>query len=887
LHGCEFGRSGHATPRANTVLLYGAAVFGESGIVKMLCRRLGVLAWFCSLASTVWAGGSGLNVVVVVNQSSSNSIQLGNYYCEQRQVPPQNFLRIHWTGGNTTWAVSDFTNTLLNPLLAMLSSNQLTNQIDYVVLSMDIPYEVTSPDSAAVNSTTSTLFYGFKADPDQPCSIAPGSTSLYAGSECIFRDTPPISANSNSFLAIMITDTNLAEAELPIIQGVASDGTFPTQTVVLAKTDDTARNVRFILFDNAIFDTRLRGNYSMLRTNSDQTYGQTNLLGFQTGLYAFPVSAGMFVPGAMADNLDSFGGDLFNSGGETPLLGLMEAGASGSYGTVYEPCNYLQKFPTPQDYFYQARGFSLAESYYESVTNPYEGLLVGEPLAAPFAQPAAGAWSNLTANALLTGTTNLSVQFTASDAQRPVQQVDLFVDGTFAETLTNLAPGPGNNLYVAINGFTTNYAVPAGASILSVASNLTAMLNGAAYSNATKVSAIAHGDRIELQSMDITKPGSQVPISTSNSIGGGTALTTHIAASRTNFLDTLAFGLQSYTVENSPQVGDFLQLTITKTNNAVVTLAVTNTVSGGTVSDLTQALVNMVNTNAALAGADGLTAEDFIGYDPGFAAAQFNLVANTSGWKAAQIQANLSGSATFSIQPTGIQALDANLPDLQPRNHLYITAGVTNLPVKVAFNTTTQANGWHQLTAVAYEGSHVRTEKLITQTVQIQNGALSAVFAILVGASNTLVGTTLEFSVAANTNNVALIQLFGTGGLLAAVTNQTSAIFQIAGTNLDVGLHPFYAIVTAATGQQYRTQTQWIRLIDTPDLPFSVSVAANPTTLSWLATAGRAYSILTATNLTAAFQPSALVTPTNSPARWTDTNAPAPLRFYRVEAASQ
>src|ERR1039457_2593052 len=45
------------------------------------------------LSARLWAGGSGLNIVVVVNQHSTNSVQLGNYYCEQRQVPPQNVLK--------------------------------------------------------------------------------------------------------------------------------------------------------------------------------------------------------------------------------------------------------------------------------------------------------------------------------------------------------------------------------------------------------------------------------------------------------------------------------------------------------------------------------------------------------------------------------------------------------------------------------------------------------------------------------------------------------------------------------------------------------------------------------------------------------------------------
>src|SRR5271165_1541558 len=96
------------------------------------------LACFLCLvaAPSVLAGGSGYNVVIVVNQSSSNSVQLGNYYAEKRQVPPQNFLRVNWTGGNIAWDETNFNATLLNPLLAMLASRQLTNQIDYVVLSM-------------------------------------------------------------------------------------------------------------------------------------------------------------------------------------------------------------------------------------------------------------------------------------------------------------------------------------------------------------------------------------------------------------------------------------------------------------------------------------------------------------------------------------------------------------------------------------------------------------------------------------------------------------------------------------------------------------------------------------------------------------------------------
>ena len=236
-----------------------------------------------------------------------------------------------------------------------------------------------------------------------------------------------------------------------------------------------------------------------------------------------------------------------NSGGQTTLLAFMNAGACGSYGTVIEPCNYLQKFPSPQDYFYQARGFSLAECYYMSLVNPYQGLIVCEPLAAPFARPPVGAWINLPANSVLSGITDLTFQCTAGTANHPIQQVDLFLDGTWLQTLTNIPPAAGNQLYVTINGCTTNYLVPGNATIATVASGLAGVLNQSAYVLQSKAQAIACGDRIGLQFTDINPPGVQIPVSVSNAIGSASALTAFVAAGMPNFLDTggLWFGVDS------------------------------------------------------------------------------------------------------------------------------------------------------------------------------------------------------------------------------------------------------------------------------------------------------------------------------------------------------
>ena len=66
-------------------------------------------------------------------------------------------------------------------------------------------------------------------------------------------------------------------------------------------------------------------------------------------------------------------------------LEWLEAGATASYGSVVEPCNWLQKFPNPAVVIgrYLA-GETLIESYWKSVEWPGQGVFVGEPLAAPF-----------------------------------------------------------------------------------------------------------------------------------------------------------------------------------------------------------------------------------------------------------------------------------------------------------------------------------------------------------------------------------------------------------------------------------------------------------------------------------------------------------------------
>jgi hypothetical protein len=155
-------------------------------------------------------------------------------------------------------------------------------------------------------------------------------------------------------------------------------------------------------------------------------------------------------------------------------------------------------------------------------------------------------------------------------------------------------------------------------------------------------------------------------------------------------------------------------------------------------------------------------------------------------------------------------ALTQNLSDLEPRNHLYVTAGASRLAVTFPLATTNLSDGYHQLTAVAYEGSNVRTETRVTVPVQIQNTALAASMTFLDLSNSAPVMGTYHVQVTANTNNVSLITLYSTGGAVGTATNVSSAIFPVAGTNFWAGQLPFYAIVQTASGLSYRTQTQTV-----------------------------------------------------------------------------
>jgi hypothetical protein len=120
-------------------------------------------------------------------------------------------------------------------------------------------------------------------------------------------------------------------------------------------------------------------------TGRDYIENTPHVLFYQTGLERVPATdSNQYVPGALADHLTSFGGDLLATS-QMNILDWIRAGVTASYGTVTEPTANPSKFPQPvvlvSQYFY---GNTSLEAYNKSVLVPYQGVFVGEPLARPF-----------------------------------------------------------------------------------------------------------------------------------------------------------------------------------------------------------------------------------------------------------------------------------------------------------------------------------------------------------------------------------------------------------------------------------------------------------------------------------------------------------------------
>jgi uncharacterized protein (TIGR03790 family) len=304
-------------------------------------------------------------LVVIVNQSDPLSVQIGEYYQQQRKIPQRNVVTVRFEPKRTELSPQEF-----EEIRASVES-QSPGYAQAYALTWAVPYRV------GCMSITTAFALGFDAaycaTGCQPTKLNPyfNKTTSQPFQELKIRPTIAIAANT------------FDQAKALIDRGIAADDTYPLGTAYLMSTSDQVRNVRSRFYPQ--ITQYLAGRFKNQVIKADKLENKSDVMFYFTGLTQVQsLDRNRFLPGAIADHLTSLGGMLTDSS-QMSSLRWLEAGATGSYGNVVEPCNFPQKFPHPGVVMAAyLNGDTLLEAYWKSVAMPGQGIFIGEPLARPF-----------------------------------------------------------------------------------------------------------------------------------------------------------------------------------------------------------------------------------------------------------------------------------------------------------------------------------------------------------------------------------------------------------------------------------------------------------------------------------------------------------------------
>jgi hypothetical protein len=421
--------------------------------------------FFSASASHVQAGGGPENLLLVVNAHSEASLTIANHYCQLRHIPPGNVLLLDWQGSTDSVDIETFRQKILAPALQAAAERDLGEQIDYVIYSSDFPTRIDfasdlPPEQRGaplLSGSITALTYLY-----QPVlQRSPQYTSLKANR---YRRPPDAladggathgfrgwygwgpqgelleSGGSRYLLSIMLAVTSGRGNSVPEVlnylnRSAAADGTQPKGTIYYMRHGDVRSTTRQPGFAAAVADLNKLGVGAEIldaAAPKDKPDVQGAMLG--SADVHWTDSKSTILPGAIVDNLTSFGGVLSAGAGQTPLTEFLRFGAAGSSGTVCEPFAIQNKFPVPAIQVHYARGCSLAEAFYQSVWGPYQLLIVGDPLCRPWARIPSVRVDGVEAGATVHGRLVLKPSAVASQAGKPdlptdVDRFELFAGG--------------------------------------------------------------------------------------------------------------------------------------------------------------------------------------------------------------------------------------------------------------------------------------------------------------------------------------------------------------------------------------------------------------------------------------------------------------------------
>jgi uncharacterized protein (TIGR03790 family) len=352
------GRHQHLSARLLAALMHCLLLWG---LFTTASAGTGELQDDTDSASTLGPGHVG----VIVNDNDPLSQKIAAYYMERRGIPPGNLIHVQLTAGRNVMSPDRF-RLILDKIRARTPAN-----VQVYALAWTLPYRV------GCMSITTAFATGFdEAWCAKGCKATRESPYYDSDSRRPFTDL-------GMRPAMMLAGESLDEVRDLIERGIAADGSRPAGTGYLLSTKDRARNVRARFYPGILLMQSDRFDLKVIQGNSLRH--RPGVMFYFTGLAQVDgIDTNRYRPGAIADHLTSAGGKLSGSS-QMSSLEWLRAGATGSYGTVVEPCAFVQKFPRPDLVINRyLDGETLIEAYWKSVAWPGQGVFIGEPLAAPF-----------------------------------------------------------------------------------------------------------------------------------------------------------------------------------------------------------------------------------------------------------------------------------------------------------------------------------------------------------------------------------------------------------------------------------------------------------------------------------------------------------------------
>lgn len=220
--------------------------------------------------------------------------------------------------------------------------------------------------------------------------------------------------------------STLKQALAQIERSVKADGTKPKGSVYFASHRDPRSTTRQSQFDFAASELRSLRRSAII-TDKRLPKNDPRVVGATLGSPSINWSSAgsRFVPGALCDNFTSYGG-WWAKTKQTQLSEFLNAGVSG---TVYKPYTISWKILNARLHAHCARGCTLAESFYQSVSGPFQLLIVGDPLCCPF-----GDFPKFEVSGLQQGS-NIKSDFTlrikAASKSPTIRHYEIYYDGVF------------------------------------------------------------------------------------------------------------------------------------------------------------------------------------------------------------------------------------------------------------------------------------------------------------------------------------------------------------------------------------------------------------------------------------------------------------------------